>query len=73
MGGKSCPIVNEASNVISGIKKGDNATAIKNAGLLGLYAATGAAGGSSKVVQKSAINSIAVASVASHATNRSAH
>ena len=44
MGAKSCPIVNEASNVIGGMSKGDHATAIKNAGLLGLYGVAGTSG-----------------------------
>ena len=44
MGASACPIVNEASNVINGITQGDRATAIKNAGLIGLYGIAGASG-----------------------------
>lgn len=54
MGAKSIPIVNEASNIINGVSNGNQATAIKNAGLLGLYGVAGASS-SAKVAQKSAV------------------
>ena len=64
MGAKACPIVNEASNVINGIAQGDRATAIRNAGLIGLYGIAGASG-TAKVAQKSAVSTMVAGSVAS--------
>ena len=71
MGAKACPIVNEASNVISGISQGDHATALKNAGLLGLYGVAGKAGGS-KVAQKSLASTMIAGSAATQALSKSA-
>ena len=70
LGAKSCPLVNEASNVINGISKGDRATAVVNAGLLGLYGVSGE-GGSSKIAQKSAVSTMVMTSATNQVMNKS--
>ena len=55
-----CPVVSECKNMIEGVAKGDFKKAATNGGLLSLYSlASGAAGGSQKVVQAASTGSAA--------------